>query len=167
MKAKTSLAIGLLLFTPGAFWMVACSSDSGSGTDSGTGMDATVDDTGADTGTMMDTGMMMDTGSGNDSGGGPNCADAGSAQACRACCNNAHKTGLQTFNNALGTCVCTGNKCQACANFCDGGNSNQQCNTCAAATLSPDGGACLGPVGQACQNNPDCTAWIQCSNACP
>ena len=96
--------------------------------------------------------------------------DAGGGMACRACCRNAHMTGVQTYNNAIHTCVCTGNKCPACANnYCgpDGGQPSNQCNNCGLATLVPDGGACFGPVFTACQQSPDCVAYGQCLNACP
>ena len=81
-----------------------------------------------------------------------------------------HMQGEATLNNAIRTCVCTGNKCQTCANnFCasDGGQPSMQCQACALGTLNPDGGACFGPVSSACSMNADCVAYIQCTNGCP
>jgi hypothetical protein len=170
MRAKTTLAIGLLTLSPSVMWLAACSGgDNNSGTDSGTGMDSTVDDTG----TNMDTGVtdtgVTDTGTGMDSGGG-GCNKADSGAQCRQCCRAAHMAGLQALNTAEHTCICAGNKCPQCANnYCsaDGGQANNQCNTCGLATLNPDGGACFGPVSTACQMSADCVAYVQCTNGCP
>ncbi len=170
MRAKTSLAIGLLALAPGALWLVACSGgDTNTNPEGGT--DATVDTgTGTDTGIGMDTGNNMDTGT-----GGGSCGDAGSRAACSACCGNAHKAGEAVWVNAIQTCVCRGNdggsRCQQCNNnFCgpDGGTQpSMPCQQCAALTLSPDGGPCLAPLAAACSGSPDCQAYYACIAKCP
>jgi hypothetical protein len=109
----------------------------------------------------MDTGTM--------DSGGSNCAKLDAGQ-CRQCCRQAHMAGQQVLATAERTCICTGNKCPACANnYCagDGGQPTNNCNQCGAMQLNPDGGACFNAVAAACGMSADCIALVKCDNSCP
>ena len=164
MRAKITLAIALLSCGSMAVGVIACGSSSKP--DAGDGVDGSVDM--PDTGVAMDTGV--DTGIGDS---GPNCTKAdGGGNGCRACCQMENPNGALFFQSAIHICVCQNNSalCPSCANNYCAQNPmlpSQSCGQCAYNTLLADGGACFGPVGQACGGNKDCLAWFQCQAKCP
>lgn len=169
MRAKITLAIALLSSTSAVFLggvgLVACGSDAK--TDGG--VDSSVEDTGdmTDTGAVTDTGV--DTGKADS---GPDCTKAdGGGNGCRACCQMNNPNGALFFQGAIHACVCAdAGLCPSCANnYCASQpmTPSMPCGACAYNSLNADGGACFGPVGNACANNKDCVAWFGCQAKCP
>jgi hypothetical protein len=134
---------------------------------------------------------------GNPSGSGqlPATSDAGAASSgaaaqdvscaalasdpCFTCCEAHHPAGSQIHQTAVDDCICgppngTGAVCQAqCANTdCnsndDAGSSQpgDPCDLCTTQATDP-GGKCETPVQTACQVNPDCIAYVACTDQCP
>jgi hypothetical protein len=153
--------------------VVACSSDpEKSEDDTGTGGNATTTTT-TTTATTTTTTNATTTAT---TTGAVDCSTQGTQ--CVSCCINENPGG-QADLQALITCIL----CEACYTACDGAGQgcpsapatpdacdeattgDTECNSCFACAQGE--GALCEPELEACGNNPDCAAIIQCANGCP
>jgi len=101
------------------------------------------------------------------------------SEACYTCCEAHHPAGSTIHQTAVDDCVCgppngTGAVCQAqcastdCSSNDDAGSSQagDPCDLCTTQATDP-GGKCETPVQTACQVNPDCIAYVACTDQCP
>jgi len=135
--------------------------DSSTSTDSGVADSATADSHVADT-NVPDTNTPVDSGSSD-------LACVNDLSMCVACCQNNHPEGTNTFIAAIVSCECGSGG--ACKNQCSGSTNycatmmtpSNSCNTCLNTTLGTNG-SCTTPVNDACNGDPDCVAYLACTN---
>jgi hypothetical protein len=144
---------------------------------------------GSGSGSSSGGGSGASSSSGSSSGGPPtSCVDApgdaGEAEDCEDCCDNAppddssgNNTGYDTFVNALLACGCgttaapgpCGSECLSniCAN--PSTDPTQACLTClnGPAQDADDAGGCATQINTACMADPSCVAWNTCVDTCP
>jgi hypothetical protein len=149
-----------LILAAGVF---ACSGDSSTTVipDAG-GSDGSTSDAKNDTSTTSDAAPdVVATDAGSDAS---DCQSLPKAQ-CQQCCLQAHP-GTATIVTEAAKCACqTPGLCktQCATTLCAAKSADQTCSAC---LQSADAGSCLAQAAAACSNDPDCTAGLQCGNAC-
>ena len=108
------------------------------------------------------------TGTTGSGGNDSQCAALSTSTACEDCCVGNHPSGNMFFNDALAQCECGsfGDCADACATtFCvDSSMSDSNCDSCIQESQQ-----LLGDCDEtsACMANMDCSALLDCINACP
>ena len=108
-----------------------------------------------------------------DAGDGDQTCQAEAASSCITCCQGLYVTGVNDLIADIQACDCgTSGVCQtACATeYCSNGTvttAGDPCDTCLQASVEADGGACLAALTTECDADPDCLAYITCTNGCP
>lgn len=166
MNVRLLLALGSLAPLALSASLVACSGDSTTITTDAGSDGSTSNDSGGNDSATNDSGGN-DSGtkdSGTADGGDTQCSGLAKA-ACQQCCLQAHPNAAILVTETA-KCACqTPGLCQtACATtLCAAKNADTACGNC---IQSADAGACLSVGIQACAKDTDCTAGLQCANAC-
>jgi hypothetical protein len=149
----------------------------GTGAGPGTGGGATGGGPGSGgghgTGGTAGTGGAGGGTAGGGTGGGPtsdaDCAMLTSPK-CHQCCGDLHAAGGMAYDAAYTACVCTGDTCSSqcsqsvCANPANPGPT-PSCNNCLDSVTAP-GAACDPTAVQGACTDPDCAAYITCTDGC-
>jgi hypothetical protein len=115
--------------------------------------------------------------------GAAKCSSFATRAACLACCTARAPGGAMTLDTAVNACTCQPDLCGpldaghasdggletgACTDECKaGGKVGDVCTACRDLTLAVDGGVCYSPVKAACEQNPGCVTYVECTDTCP